>query len=336
MAAAPLSNPSPDTVSQEPANVLKNSTGTGAFNYVHRADEYSPTRAEDTPRIGRAGVAVARQSDVSKRAADPLRDQVGGRQAAQQISQSAGGGPRQQPQHVSPLLQAGTRLPVFTWVHQWRYLGLLPTTMSKYIRCNSLVMGPGWPSAMGRQSNSTTGVRWAAVPLRNTSSARYNSLRSMVRISMSRPNSAPASCITVSRVYAAQGVVLQAGGVDAAVLDHEQIFAGTFGHVAVVVQQDGLVKAAEGGLGLGEDAVDVDAARLDAGRNHRVVNAPPRGRAAAQPVAAQVVAEGNGNQREVRRQVLQLQVGDQFLALVGQRADVNVAGVSVALNQPGW
>ena len=43
-------------------------------------------------------------------------------------------------------------------VHQWRYLGFLPTTTSKYSFCNWLAMSPAFPSPMARLSSSITGV----------------------------------------------------------------------------------------------------------------------------------------------------------------------------------
>ena len=114
--------------------------------------------------------------------------------------------------------------------------------------------------------------------------------------------------------------------------DEEDVFAGAFADVAVVVEHDGFVVASEGGLGLGEDAVDVDAGDFEAGGDAGVVDATPRGDAAAEGVGAEVVAEGDAHEAEIVGQFLELEVGDFFLAFVGEGADVDVFGEAGAFD----
>jgi hypothetical protein len=55
------------------------------------------------------------------------------------------------------------------------------------------------------------------------------------------------------------------GFVDHAVLDHEEVLAGTFGHEAVGVEQQRLVVAGFDGFGVGEDGVGVGGRQLARG-----------------------------------------------------------------------
>ena len=64
---------------------------------------------------------------------------------------------------------------------------------------------------------------------------------------------------------AGQHVVFQRRSDKPPVDNHKDVFAGAFAYVAVVVEDDGLVEPGQGGLGLGQDAVDVNAANLQPG-----------------------------------------------------------------------
>src|SRR5690606_25049633 len=55
----------------------------------------------------------------------------------------------------------------------------------------------------------------------------------------------------------------------------EEVGRGRFGDVAVLVEDDGLVKATEHGVAFGQGAVDVGAVDLAPGRNGRVIHPPP-------------------------------------------------------------
>ena len=74
---------------------------------------------------------------------------------------------------------------------------------------------------------------------------------------------------------------------------HKEVFAGAFGYVAVLVEEDGFVETGEDGFGFGEDAVEVVGGGFDLGGGHLVVEAAPGGGAAAEVVGAEVVAEGD-------------------------------------------
>ena len=94
--------------------------------------------------------------------------------------------------------------------------------------------------------------------------------------------------------------------------------------MAVLAQDDGFIEPSQGGFGLGQHAVDVDACALDLGRDHIVVDPTPRGRAAFQYVGTQVVAEGHRDQSEITGKFLQFQIGHDLGAFVSQRPDVNI------------
>ena len=132
---------------------------------------------------------------------------------------------------------------------------------------------------------------------------------------------------------AGQNVVFQDRGDQPAVIHQEDVLAGPFAYVAVLVEDDSLVEPGQGGFGFSQNAVDVDTANLEACRNHGIVHPPPRRSAAPQSVGAQVIAEGNGDEGEIAAQLLELEVGHHFGALVSQRSDVYILLMAVALHQ---
>lgn len=101
--------------------------------------------------------------------------------------------------------------PGATPVHQCMYFSLLPVTQLRYIFCNSAVSGPVLPDPMSRLSICPTGVTCAAVPVRNTSSAKYSSLRLILRCMTLMPSSFSASVITESLVIPSNAFAVSAG-----------------------------------------------------------------------------------------------------------------------------
>ena len=100
------------------------------------------------------------------------------------------------------------------------------------------------PAPTGRWSTSTTGLTWAPVPQRMTSSATYSSVRSIERILRRDPG--------VGRELddggprdALEDVVGHRWGDEDAVANHEQVLGRTLRDVAVGGEDDRLVEAVE-------------------------------------------------------------------------------------------
>ena len=145
----------------------------------------------------------------------------------------------------------------------------LPFTTSKKRSCSRFVIGPTVPSPMVRLSTSRTGVISAAVPVKKHLVGEVELVaRDAAPRATSRPSSR-ASVRTVSRVMPSR-IDAESGGVRSMPLLHdEEVLARALAHVAVRVEEDGLVVAAELRLALGEHAVRVLAHDLALGEARR-------------------------------------------------------------------
>ena len=145
----------------------------------------------------------------------------------------------------------------------------------------------------------TIGPISAAVPVKNSSSQTYSSLRSMGRSTTSRLSSRRASSMTVSRVMPSRMFCDGGRRNQPAVAHHEDVAARAFGHMAVLGEKDGFVEAAAPRVVGGQHAVDVRAANLGAPGNRVIFHAPPGTHAGVQSVlAGQIVAERHGDDGE--------------------------------------
>src|SRR5581483_1535756 len=96
-----------------------------------------------------------------------------------------------------------------------------------------------------------------------------------------------------------ENVVVDGRRDEAMVADHEQVAGGAFGHVAVLVEEDGFVEAGLAGFVCGQGAVDVSAADFGAGGDGVVVDTTPGADARVQAGGAvQVFAEGQSDDGE--------------------------------------
>ncbi len=74
---------------------------------------------------------------------------------------------------------------------------------------------------------------------------------------------------------ALQNVFIDRGSDQLAVPHHEEIGGGTFSHVAMLIEENGFIKAVAPSLIAGEGAVDIGAADFSAARNRVVFDPPP-------------------------------------------------------------
>ena len=129
-------------------------------------------------------------------------------------------------------------------------------------------------------------------------------------------------------------VVRHRGRVYHSVGHQKQVFAAALGHIAILRQHNRFVEARQRRFRLGENAVHIMPRNLDARRDDGVVDAPPRGCAAADcALDIDVASEWHHHQSEIAVKLMQLQIGYEFRALVRQRADVQVFLVAAALQQ---
>src|SRR5208282_2180696 len=122
------------------------------------------------------------------------------------------------------------------------------------------VTGPATPLPMVMRSIERTGVTSAAVPTKNTSSARYSISRGMFASFTGMFKSA-ASLMMVSRVIPGRR-----RGKQCSFVDQENVHAGTFADVATGFKRDALGKAIEFRFHVNELGIHVIAGRFGHGR----------------------------------------------------------------------
>src|SRR6185312_289360 len=132
-----------------------------------------------------------------------------------------------------------------------------------------------------------------------------------------------------------QDVVGDGGGDELALAHHEQVAGGTFGDVAILVEEDSFVVSVGAGLVAGESAVGVGAGDFAAAGDGEVVHAAPGGDGHLHALigAGDVLAVGDGGDEPVV--VVVAMDANAGRGLVGEGADVEVGLELVAPGQFG-
>ena len=133
--------------------------------------------------------------------------------------------------------------------------------------------------------------------------------------------------------YAFQNIICDWWSDQFSIPDHEEVFGAALRDMAVVVEDQGLVKAGAQRIGLDECGIYISASDLSPGRDGIVVHPPPgRNCDVSACIIGDIFSEWDGEDGQFGLQVVQLDA-DDLIAEIHQGTDVDVLPISLSLQQ---